>query len=76
MNFIYEKDVALAEIRERSDKVAGFFERGAGGASNVDAEFSGNELSESRLAESGRTEEKRMIQRFSARESGIDVDAQ
>ena len=43
---------------------------------DVDAQFARDELRERCFAEAGRAEEERVIQRFAAREGGVDIDAQ
>ncbi len=76
MDFIDEEDVAFAEIRQSTNEVAGFLEGGAGGASDVDTQFPRDELSESSLAQPRWTEEQDVIQRLSATERSIYIDAQ
>src|SRR5256885_3539285 len=76
MDLIDEEDVAFTEIRESTNQIARFLERGSGGAADIHAELSRDELSESCLAETGRTEEECVVERLAAGESGVDVDAQ
>src|SRR5438045_9629536 len=76
MDFIDERDVAFAEIRQSSDEVAGFFEGGAGGRADVDAQFSRWQLSESGFSEAWGAEKERVIEGLSSGQCCIDVDAQ
>src|SRR5438874_465835 len=76
MDFVDEEDVALTKVRQSADEIAGFFEGGAGGGADVDAELSGDQLSEGCLAETWWAEEESVVERFSPGEGGIDVDAQ
>src|SRR4051812_14857993 len=76
MDLVDEEDVAFAEIRQGADEVAGFFEGGAGGVPNIDAELASDELSEGGFAESGRAEEEGVVEGLSSRECGIYIDAQ
>ena len=76
MDLVDEEDVALTQIGEGSDQVAGFLECGSGSVADVDAELARNELGESGLAEARWAEEKRVVERLTARERGVNVDAQ
>src|ERR1700682_906091 len=76
MDFIYEEDVPLAEVGQRPDQVARLLESGTGGCAAGDAELSGDQLSESCLAETWRAEEERVVEGLSPLHRGVDVDAQ
>jgi len=76
MDFIDEENVPLAEIRQSSNEVAGFFEGGAGGAADIHTQFACDELSECGLAEAWRSKEQSVVQRLSASEGCIYIDAQ
>ncbi len=76
MDLIDEEDIALTQIGERSNEIARLLERRSGRVSYVDAQLARNELGESGLAQSGRAEEKCVVERLSARERRIYIDAQ
>ena len=76
MDLVDEQDVACAQVRERADEIAGLLERGPRRRANVHAELARDELGQRRLAQSGRPEEERVVERLAAAERGVDVDAQ
>src|SRR5438552_5652236 len=76
MDLVDEEDVSFAEVRESADEIAGFFEGGAGRAPDIHSQFSGDQLGESRFAETGWAEEERVVVRFASAQRRIDVDAQ
>src|SRR5687768_17360386 len=74
VDLVDEENVALAEIRERADEIAGLLECRAGGGVDVYRQLTGDELGERRLAEAWWPEEERVIERFAAGERRLDVD--
>src|ERR1700694_740026 len=76
MEFIYEEDVAFSEVCQRSNQVARFLESRTGGRADIDAKFSGDQLSEGGLAETWWAEEECVVERLSPLHRGVDVDAQ
>ena len=76
VDFINEEDIALAEVGEEADEVAGLGERGAGSDFGGAAiEFLGNDVGESGFAEAGRAGEEDVIHRLLALLGGGDADA-
>src|SRR6185437_2763466 len=76
MDFVNEEHVAGAHVRERANEIARLLERRARGGVNVHAHLACDELGERGLAEPGRAVEQRVIERLTARECGIDVNAE
>src|SRR5256714_2730936 len=76
MDLIDEENVAFTKIRESTNQIAGFLKRGSGGAADIHAKLSRDELSESCFTETRRTEEECVVERLAAGESGVDVDAE
>ncbi len=74
VNFVDEEDIALLEVRQDRDDVAGPLDGGAGGGADGDAEFGGDDRGERRLAEAGRAIEEDMIERLAARPRRLDGD--
>ena len=76
MDLVDEQHVTGAQVGERADEVAGLLERGTGFGVDVDADFARDQLGERRLAEPRRSEEQRVIERLTADDGSIDVDAE
>src|SRR5439155_3122645 len=76
VDLVDEENVSFSEIRKRSNKVTGLLECGPGRRADVDAELARDELGKSGLAEAGWAEEERVVERLTALECGVDVDAQ
>ena len=74
VHFIYKEDVARLERGEHPHEIAGRLEHGTGGGADVDAQFFGHQQRERRLAEAGRAEEQRVIERLLALLRRVDRD--
>ncbi len=74
MDFIDEQHVARLQIREQRGQIAGAFDDRARCRAHVHAEFVGDDVRERGLAESGRTENQHVIERFAATARRLDVD--
>src|SRR3990172_13252307 len=72
MNFVDEEDVTRLQIRQEGDQVAGFFDERASAGLDMDAELVGDHVGESRLAETGRSIEEKVIHGLSALASGLN----
>ena len=66
MDLVDEQDVAGAEIGQRADEIARLLERRTGLGVDVDADLTGDQLAERRLAQARRAEEQRVIERLAA----------
>jgi hypothetical protein len=76
VDFVDEEDVAGLEGREHSHEITGAFEHRPGGRPNVNAKLARHQQGQRRLAEAGRAEEQRVIERFLALFGGVDRDLQ
>ena len=76
MDFVQEKDLALAQVGEDGGKVALNLEGGAGGLLEADVEFVGDDGGQGGLAQAGRAEEKDVVQRLAAGFGGFKGDGE
>ena len=74
MDFVDEQHVALFEIGEQRREIARLGDHRAGGRAKIHAEFARDDLRERRLAETRRTDEQHMVERFAARPRRLDED--
>ncbi len=74
MDLVDEEDVALLEVGEQADEVARPLEHRARAGAEVDAHFLREQDRERRLAEAGRAEKQRVVERLLAGARGLDRD--
>src|SRR5262245_42745507 len=76
MNLVNEEDVTFFKIGEQCGQIARLFDHRPGRGFDLRAHLAGYDLSERRFAQARRPVEQHVIQRFVARKSGFDEDAQ
>lgn len=76
MDFIHKEYVMSAEIGEDGRQIPAALQHRAGSADQVDAQFCGHDLRQSRLAQARIAVKQRMIQRLAALSGRAQVDAQ
>ncbi len=64
MDFVDEQHVARLQIGQQRGQIAGLGDHRAGGGAEIDAQFARDDLRQSRLAQSRRTDEQHVIERF------------
>src|SRR5687768_840594 len=74
MNLVDEQHIARLQIGEQGGQIAGPLEHGTRGLPQVHAELARQDVRERRLAETRRSEDERMIERFAALHRGLHVD--
>ena len=76
MDLVDEQNVAIFEISEQRGEIAGLGDHWAGGGAEIDAELARQDLRQRGLAEPGRTDEQRVIERFAPRARRLDEHAE
>ena len=74
MNLIDEQHIARLQVREQRGEIAGTFEHGTRGLAEVHPELAGEDVGERGLAEAGRSEDERVIERLTAHDRGLHED--
>ena len=76
MNLIDEQDVARFKVGELRRQIPALGDHRPRGRAEIDPELARHDLRQRRLAESRRTDEQHMIERFAARFGRLDEDAE
>ncbi len=74
MDLVYEKYIALLEVREQCRHVARLFDGRAGGGAHLRPHFIRDDVSESRLPQTRRPGQQDMIESFAPFSRGLDVN--
>ena len=76
MDLVDKEHVALVEISKQRCQVARLFYRGSRGDADIYAQLVGDNARESRFAQSRRTVEQNVVERFMADFRRLNIDAQ
>ena len=74
MDFIDEQNVAGVQVGQQRRKVAGLFNGGAGGDTDVHAHFVGDNARQRGFSQTGRAVQQGVIQRFSTPPGGFNIN--
>ena len=74
VNLVDEQHVARLQVGQQRGEIAGTLEHRARGLAQVHAELAGEDVGERGLAQSGRPEDQRVIQRLAALDRGLHED--
>ncbi|CDN43722.1 hypothetical protein BN871_DJ_00040 [Paenibacillus sp. P22] len=72
VDFVDEQHIALLQVREQGGQISRTLDRRAGGRAQVDAELVGDDVRESRFAESRRAVEQHMVESLLAELGRLD----